>query len=75
MILGNKRKKIREYTTLRTDCQNTCFSGPHFPEIGLNTENYWDSLNLRIQFKYGKIRTRKTSYLDNFHAVQVSTVF
>ena len=27
-------------------------------------------LNLRIQSEYGKIRTRKTLYLDSFHTVQ-----
>ena len=26
--------------------------------------------NLRIQSEYGKIRTRKTLYLDSFHTVQ-----
>ena len=32
------------------------FSGPHFPVFGLNTESY--SVNLRIQYKYRKMRTR-----------------
>ena len=43
------------------------FSGPHFPTFGLNMEIY--SVNLRTQSKFGKIRTRKTTYLDSFYAV------
>ena len=35
------------------------FFGPYFPVFGLNTEIY--SVNLRIQSKYRKIRTRKNS--------------
>ena len=35
-----------------------------FPVFGLNTERF------RIHSEYGKIRTRKTSYLDTFHTVQ-----
>ena len=31
-----------------------------------------ESFNLRIQFGYRKIRTRKNSYLDTFHAVVIS---
>ena len=41
--------------------------GPYFPIFGLNTEIY--SVNLRIQFEYRKIWTRKTPYFDTFHAV------
>ena len=37
------------------------FSGPHFPVFGLSSEAYY--VNLRIQSKYGKIRTRKVPYL------------
>ena len=33
------------------------FSGPYFPVIGLNTEIY----GVRIQSKYGEMRTRKNS--------------
>ena len=40
------------------------FSGPYFPTFALNTERY--SLSLRIQSECGKIRTRKTPYLDTF---------
>ena len=41
------------------------FSAPYFPAFGMNTEIY----NLRIQSKYGKIWTRKTTHLDSFQAV------
>ena len=43
------------------------FSGPYFPTLGLNTERY--SVSLRNYFECGKIQTRKTPYLDTFHAV------
>ena len=42
------------------------FSSPYFPVSGLN------SVNLHIQCKYRKIRTRKIPYLDTFHAVLVT---
>ena len=44
------------------------FSGSLLPVLGLNTEIY--SVNLRVQSICGKIRTRKTPYLDNFYAVK-----
>ena len=40
------------------------FSGPYFPVFGLNTEIY--GVNLRIQSKYRKMRTRKNSVLRHF---------
>ena len=43
------------------------FSSPCFPALGLNTER--NGVSLRIQSKYGKIRTRKTPNTDTFHAV------
>ena len=43
------------------------FSGPYFPVFRLNTEIY--GVNFRIKSEYRKIRTRKTPYLDIFHAV------
>ena len=46
------------------------FSSPYFAAFGQNTEIY--SLNLRIQSKCGKIRTRKTPNTDTFHAVMLS---
>ena len=39
-------------------------SGPYFTVFGVNTEIY--SINLRIQSKYGKIRTRKNSVYGHF---------
>ena len=47
-----------------------CFSGPFFPAFGLNTERY--EVSLRIESECGKIRTRKASNTDTFHAVLVS---
>ena len=45
------------------------FSGTYLPVFGMNTERY--GLFLRIQSKYGKIRTRKTQNTDTFHAVKL----
>ena len=47
--------------------QERSFCGPYFPAFGLNTEIY--GVNIRIQSKYWKIRTRKTPYLDTFYTV------
>ena len=43
-------------------------SGPYFRAFGLNAETY--RVNLRIQPKCGKIKTRKTSALETFHVLQ-----
>ena len=51
--------------TLRVVPKYEDFSGPYFFIFGLNTES------VRIQSKYRKIRTRKNSVLDTFHAVEV----
>ena len=45
------------------------FSGSSFPAFRLNTGKY--SVSLRIQFKCGEIRTRKTPNTGTFHAVKV----
>ena len=45
------------------------FSGLYFPAFGLNKERYF--LSIRIQSECGKIRTRKTPYLDSFHALKL----
>ena len=42
-----------------------CYSCPHFPTFGLNTERY--GVSLRIQSECGKIQTRKTRNTDTFH--------
>ena len=44
-----------------------CYSCPHFPTFGLNTERY--GVSLRIQSECGKMRTRITPNTDTFHAV------
>ena len=44
-----------------------CYSGPHFPAFGLNTERYGASL--RIQSKCGITQARKTPNTDAFHTV------
>ena len=43
------------------------FFRPYFPTFGLNTERY--GVFVRIQSKFGKMRTRKISNIDIFHAV------
>ena len=45
------------------------FSGTYLPVFRMNTERH--GLFLRIQSKYGKIRTRKTQNTDTFHAVKL----
>ena len=51
--------------SLHENCPNAEFF--HFPVFGLNTEI--SSVNIQIQFKCKKIRTRRNLYLDTFHAV------
>ena len=48
------------------------YSGPNFPEFGLNTERY--SVSLRIQSECGKIRTRITPNTDTFYSVWKSLI-
>ena len=50
-----------------------CFSGPYFPEIGLNTERY--SVSLGIQSEFERIWTRKTLNTGTFHAFLVSMLY
>ena len=51
------------------------FSGPHFPAFGLNTERYGVyGVSLRIQSKFGKMRTRKTPKTGTFHEVLFSLI-
>ena len=47
------------------------FSGPYFLVFGLNTERY--PVSLRIQFKCGKIRTRK-NYVSGHFSHSVSDI-
>ena len=51
--------------SLREKCQKTeFFSGLHFPAFRLNMEIY--GVNLCIQFKCGKVGTRKKSVFGHF---------
>ena len=43
------------------------YSGPYFPAFGLNMGRY--RVSLRIQYKWGKMRTRKTPNTDTSRAV------
>ena len=60
-------------TFMNKECKkNVClrsFSGPNFPAFGLNMEIYF--VNLRIQSKCRKIRTRKTENTDSSHALKI----
>ena len=49
------------------------FSAPYFLALGLNTERY--SVSLHIHSECGKILTRKTPYMDTFHAVKLKPDF
>ena len=44
------------------------YSGPHFPAFGLKTERY--EVSLRIQSECGKMQTRITPNMNNFHTVK-----
>ena len=61
------------FSDVRKESKFGVFSGPYFPVFGLNTEIY--GVNLSIQSKYGKIRTRKIPYLDTFRAMWSCDVF
>ena len=52
----------RDNITVRKVFEYRVFSSPCFYVLGLNTVIY--SLNLCIQSEFGKIRTKKTSYLN-----------
>ena len=49
------------------------FSGPYFSIFRLNTEIY--GVNLHIQFKHGKILTRKNPILETFCIVEIFDSF
>ena len=53
--------------SLRKKCSYSEFFWSVFSAFGLNTERY--EVSLRIQSKYGKIRSRKTPNTDTFHVV------
>ena len=64
---GHQRQHFLWLTLDKKFPKDEVFYGPYFPVFGVNTNIY--SVNLRIQSKYGKIRTKKTLYFDTFHAV------
>ena len=53
-----------EIVTAREMTKYGVFSGPYFPVFGINTEIY--EVNLCIQSKYGKIRTRRKPVFEHF---------
>ena len=57
-------RRLSEAGTLREVSKYGVFSGSYFPAFGLNTERY--SVSLRVQFKRGRIRTRKNSVFGHF---------
>ena len=67
---SRKNPLIIKISTVWKVSKNRIFSGPYFPVFRLNMDIY--SVNLCIQFKYRKIPTQKTPYLDTFHAVKVN---
>ena len=44
------------------------YSGPYFPTFGMNTERY--GVSLRMQFEFGKIRTKISPNTDTSYAVK-----
>ena len=56
--------------TARKMSKYEAFSGRYFPIFGLNTEIC--GVNLQVQLKYGKIRTRKKSVFEFFYTVEVN---
>ena len=60
------------YFTLREKCPYSELSGPRFPTFRLNTEKYF--VSLRIQSKFGKMRTRITLNTNTFYAASMFNV-
>ena len=61
--LGLSKEKLLSNTAWKVSKYGV-FSGPHFTAFGLNMERY--EVSRRIQFKCGKIRTRKKSVFGHF---------
>ena len=63
------RENIKSYTNFHfvKIVQIRGFSSLYLPAFGLNMEIY--RVNLSIQSKDEKIQTRKTPYLNTFHAL------
>ena len=63
--ISEKNNELYHYVK---SVQIRSFSSPYTPVFGLNTEIY--EVNLRILFKYGKIRARKNFVFGHFsHSV------
>lgn len=60
---------VEQITVWKAAGRTGSFFGPYFPLFGVNAETH--RVNLQIHCKYGKVRTRKKVYLDNFHTVNV----
>ena len=54
--------------TLCKKCTYSEVSGLDVPTFGMNTDIY--SVNLRIQYEYGKMWPRKTPNMDTVHVVK-----
>ena len=59
--------RVKARLALRENVRIRSFSSPYFPAFGLNVERY--GVSLRILSECGKLRSRKTSKTDTFHAV------
>ena len=67
--------------TLCKKCTYSEFSGLHVPTFGMNTDIY--SVNLQIQYEYGKMWPRKTPYcsrseilrIECYHLLMISFIF
>ena len=70
-----QKKKKKKMTSCFRHCMKSVhirsFSGPHFPAFGLNTETEIYYVNLRIQYKCGKKRTRKSANKSTFNPVRI----
>ena len=65
-VPNTEKHECSAYHCVKIVCVRS-FCGPLFPAFGLNTERC--SASVLILSECGKIRTRKTSNTDNFHAV------
>ena len=76
-LLPHSQSSSNEKTHCVKNIRIRCYSGPHFPAFGLNTERYRlykyrDTeyfVSLRIHSDCGEIRTRITPNTDTFYAV------
>ena len=64
ILCREKSEWLCDFNTAWKVSKYRVFSGLYFPVFGLNTKIY--SINIRIQFEYRKIRTRKVSIFRHF---------